>query len=380
VFTREAPYLPPSPSLALNQQRVEFGSADETRFIAWVIPSLPQDRSDTWLLFFHGSGGNVSSDVKQYDDFRSMGFSVMAPEYPGYLDAPGNPSEDILTREAQAAYDYLRNEKHVKAKNIVIYGGSLGAAIAIDLASRVEAGALIAEAGFTSIVDMGRIAYPVLPIGFLVKNTMDSEAKIAGARMPVLLIHSRDDDVIPFELARKLYERASPPKKLVTLRGPHSPVVFSPLLNPGRLAEIVTFLNTEAGLQIRQPLPSIAPAIASTIDSAGVDSAIDWYRSLRHEIPPRYNFREAELNYLGYDLLDKKQIDEAISVFQLNAEQFPSSFDVFDSLGDGYVAAGRDSEAIQSYRKSLALFPGDANYSRPKLDRLERTSRSARNE
>jgi tetratricopeptide (TPR) repeat protein len=114
--------------------------------------------------------------------------------------------------------------------------------------------------------------------------------------------------------------------------------------------------------------------MAATIDSAGIDASITRYRSLRQAIPARYNFREEELNRLGYDLLRKKQIAEAIAVFQLNADQFPSSFNVFDSLGDGYVAASRDSEAIACDQRSLALFPDKANYSGPKLARLQRNA------
>ena len=80
------------------------------------------------------------------------------------------------------------------------------------------------------------------------------------------------------------------------------------------------------------------------------------------------------MNYLGYDLLAKKKTNEAIAVFQLNAEQFPESFNVFDSLGDAYVAAGKTAEAMQSYRQSVTLFPSATNSSRPKLDQLQRKS------
>jgi tetratricopeptide (TPR) repeat protein len=113
-------------------------------------------------------------------------------------------------------------------------------------------------------------------------------------------------------------------------------------------------------------VPSIAPVIAATIDSRGIEAALAQYRSLREENPTRYNFREAQLNYLGYDLLGQKKYSEAIAVLKLNAEQYPQSFNVFDSLADAYVAAGKDAEAMQSYRQSLAVFPDKANYSRPK--------------
>ncbi|PYX23662.1 MAG: hypothetical protein DMG82_10835 [Acidobacteria bacterium] len=82
-----------------------------TRFFAWIIPSLPEGHSNYWLLLFHGSDDNVSVGAIGQDDFRAMGFNIMAPEYPGYLDAPGEPSEALVEREAQAAYQYLLTVK-----------------------------------------------------------------------------------------------------------------------------------------------------------------------------------------------------------------------------------------------------------------------------
>jgi fermentation-respiration switch protein FrsA (DUF1100 family) len=373
VFRRNLPYIPPSPSLALKQQSIEFSDRDGTKFFAWIIPALPNDSVDNWLLFFHGSGDNVSSSANAYDAYRRLGFNVMAPEYPGYVDSPGEPSESVVEREARAAYDYLRTVKQVPAKDIVIFGGSLGTAIAIDLASRVEARALIVHGAFTSAVEMGNKQYPIFPVRLLVKSRFESDTKIGHVKMPVLLLHSVEDEVIPYAQAQRLYELAPSPKRLIRLRGKHGPP--SPTLNPNFYPEIVSFLNTEAGFHLRQPLPSIAPLIATTIESNGIEAALAQYRSLRNENPPRYNFREAELDDLGYDLLEKKKFDQAIAVLQLNAEQFPQSFNVFDSLGDAYLAAGKDLEAIQSYQKSLAVLPGKENYSRPKLEQLERRSK-----
>jgi fermentation-respiration switch protein FrsA (DUF1100 family) len=375
TFGRALPYTPHSPTLALNEQRVDFGDVNGTKFFAWIIPSLPEDHSNYWLLLFHGSDDNVSVGAIGQDDFRAMGFNIMAPEYPGYLDAHGEPSEALVEREGQAAYQYLRTVKKVPAKNIVIFGGSLGAAIAIDLASRVEAGALVEHGGFSSGVAVGQMWFPFLPIRLLSKNRFESDTKIEKVRMPVLIIHSTEDNVIPFAHAEKLYEVAPSPKRLVRIRGIHRVGGNNPILNAHFFPEIAAFLNTEAGFHLRQPLPSIAPVIAATIDSKGIEAALAQYGSLLGEDPKRYNFREAELNRLGYYLLDKKKVNEAIAVLQLNAERFPQSFSVFDSLGDAYVSAGKDTEAMQSYRRSLVLFPDKVNYSHPKLDQLQGKSR-----
>jgi uncharacterized protein len=372
VFARSLPYIPPPAELNLNQERVEFGEVDGTKLFAWLVPSLPADSPDNWLILFHGSGDNVSLNVSVYDDFRAMGLNVMAPEYPGYVGSPGEPSEAIIEREAKAAYDYLRTVKHVPAKKIVIFGGSIGAAFAIDLASRVEAGALVEHAGFTSISAMGRKMFPFLPISLLIRSRMESDKKIGRVRMPVLVMHSTEDDLIPFTHAERLYELAPSPKHLVKLRGPHGGPSSTLFLNPDFYSEIAQFLNAEAGFQLRTPPPSIAPVIAATIDSRGIEAALAQYRSLLGERPRRYKFRESELNYLGYDLLEKKKFSEAIAVLRLNAEQFPRSSNVFDSLGDAYVAAGKNAEALESFRRSLALFPQAENVSRSKLDQLQR--------
>ena len=370
IFPRAQAYSPPLSSLLLNQQRVAFGEADGTKLFAWIVPCLRPDSNDKWLLLFHGNGDNVSRGAAFYDDLREMGFSVMAPEYPGYLDSPGEPSEAVIGREAEIAYDYLRTVKHVPAKNLVIYGGSLGAAFAIDLASRVEAGALVEHEGFSSIVAMGQELYPFLPINLVIKSKLESGKKIGQVRMPILLLHSVDDRTVPFAHAERLYELAHSPKRLIRLRGSHSGPGLAELLNPGFLSEIVAFLNAEADLHLRPPLPSISSVITATIDSQGIEAALAEYRSLFAEFPRRYKFREPELNTLGLYLLESKRINDAIAVLRLNAEQFPQSSGALDSLGDAYAAGGNDADAIRSYERSLALSPEGMSPSLTKLDHI----------
>jgi pimeloyl-ACP methyl ester carboxylesterase len=379
IFIRNRPYIPPSPSLALNQQRVEFADAEGTKFFAWVVPNSSEDTSKLWVLFFHGSEENVSIHSNDYDDFRSMGFSIMAPEYPGYLDSPGVPGESIIEREAQAAYDYLRRIKQVPPGNIVIYGYSLGSAVAINLASHVEAAALIILSGFSSMVSIGQHEFPFLPIRLLLKNKFESDITIGRVNMPVLVIHSTEYDRFhPFPHGQRLYDLAPFPKQLLRIRGgPTQGPLTSALVNPNFFSEIATFLNAHTAFHLHQPLPSIAPVIAATIDSNGIEASVAQYRSLRTGNPNGFNFREAELSRLGAQLLRQKKTNEAITVLKLNAEQYPQSFSVFDSLGDAYVAAGNTAEAMRNYQQSVTLFPDNQNSSRVKLDELQRKSASA---
>jgi hypothetical protein len=300
-----------------------------------------------------------------------MGFNVMAPEYPGYAGSPGEPSEAILSREARAAYDYLRKEKRVPAKNIVLFGASLGSAVAIDLASHVDAGGLIIGSGFSSGIAVGQKMFPFLPMRLLLRTRFESDKKIGLVKMPVLVIHSVDDQRVPLEEnGQKLYDLAGSPKRLVKIHGEHGEGVTHATVNPDFFADIVTFLNEQAGFQLRRPLPSIAPEIASVIEREGIEAAVDRYRALRRETPARYNFREPELDHLGQDLLEKKRNDEAIAIFRLNAEMFPQSFRTFDSLADAYAASGQEAAARESYRRSLALIPEHGEYIRAKLAHL----------
>jgi uncharacterized protein len=371
IFPRNAPFIPPSASLALNQERVEFGEANGTKFVGWIIPCLPQDHSDQWLLYFHGNGSNVSSSADIYDDFRSLGFNVIAPEYPGYSDAPGAPSETLIELESEVAFDYLLEVRRVSPNKVVIFGGSLGAAFAIDLAVRRRPGALVEWGGFTSIIAAAPKYYHLFPLGLLIKNKFDSDKKIGKVNSPVLVMHSTEDTFIPFSHAQTLYTLAPSPKRLVKLRGQHGLNQPCAIVNPDFYQQLVSFLNSEAGFNLRQPTPSIAPVVARVLESQGIDAAIREYDSLARQNPRRYNFREAELDSLGQELLEKHKANDAIEILKLNTEQFPDSFTAFDSLADAYAAAGKNNEAIQNYQRSLALFPAKENYSRTKLERLQ---------
>jgi len=372
AFSRWMPYVTPSPTLALNETRVEFGDDGAAKCFAWIIPASPEDSSDAWLIFFHGAGDNVSIHANAYDDFRAMGFNVMAAEYPGYLDSPGVPSETIVEREAKAAYDYLVHVKHVPAKKIAIYGASLGAAFAIDLGSRVDAGALIVVSAFSSGVEAGQRMFPILPMRLLLQNRFESDEKIGHARMPVLVIHSVDDTRFPLaENGRRLFELAPSPKQLLRIHGAHGATQSHATVNPDFFADIAAFLNAHAGFALHRALPSIAPVIAAAIDRDGKEAAATQYRRLSEERPSRYNFREAELDRLASELLEKRKMAEAIAILRLNTEHFPQSYAAFESLGDAYVAAGKKVEAEESYKRSLALLSGAGNNSAEKLARLQ---------
>ena len=367
VFTRDFPTEPVWESLGLQPQTVQIGTLESGPLFAWSIPSLPSDSgANQWVLHFHGSGDNVTSAFNQeeFHRLRGMGFSILAAEYPGYAGKPGKPTEQTVEQEAQIAYDYIRKTGNVPERNIVIYGTSIGTGVAVDLASHVRASALVLLAPYTSVVDLGKIRYPYLPISLLASDRLESDKKIGTAHMPVFIFHTVEDKVIPFEEGRRLYELAGNPKHFEEAHGPHGAHTY-----PFFLA-LQEFLSASTGLTVHPPSKSIRAALAGTVETKGVQAAIEEYHALRAQHGDEYNFAEYELNNLGYDLLDKGKTADAIAILKLNAEQYPASFDVYDSLGDAYLRVGDKQAAEQNFRRSLQVYPAADNYSRKKLDAL----------
>ncbi len=143
-------------------------------------------------------------------------------DYRGYGRSDGEPSEENVYADARAAYDWLINEKNFRPDEIVIFGRSLGGAVAINLASSVPCRGLIVESSFTSALDAGKSRFPFMPVKMLIKYRFDSLAKIRSVHCPVLVTHSPDDEFLPYEMGKKLFEAANEPKQFVALAGGHN--------------------------------------------------------------------------------------------------------------------------------------------------------------
>jgi fermentation-respiration switch protein FrsA (DUF1100 family) len=217
----ERTLLPPAPSLRLPVQRVEFSTADDVRIVAWSIPAEPS--SEWWLLICHGNAGNLSQFDRplHYAGLRQLGLNLLAFDYRGYGESEGSPSEAGLYRDADAAYRYLRENLSVSPSRIIIFGHSLGSAVAIDLASRVPSAGLIAEGAFTSAVDRGAELYPYIPVRWIAASRFSSFDKISRVTVPKLFLHAVRDEVIPLAHGRRVYQKATEPKRFVELQGGH---------------------------------------------------------------------------------------------------------------------------------------------------------------
>jgi fermentation-respiration switch protein FrsA (DUF1100 family) len=170
------------------------------------------------LLWFHGNAGNLSHRADLMLTLAKTPAQVFIVDYRGYGRSEGRPSEKGLYLDAEAAWRYLTNERKVVPGRIVLFGDSLGSAVAIDLATRVPAAGLIVQSGFTSARDMAARHFPFVPRP-LVRTRMDSLAKIPTVQGPKLFIHSPQDEVVPYELGRRLFEAAGEPKRFLEIPG-----------------------------------------------------------------------------------------------------------------------------------------------------------------
>ena len=214
--------LPPPPQLGLPVERVELRTADGVRLVSWAIPA--DDPAAPWLLICHGNGGNISDAGRpwHYAGLRAAGLSLFALDYRGYGESTGIPTEQGLYEDAETAYRFLRDSLEVPAERIVLFGHSLGSAVAVELARRVPAAGLILDGALTSVPDRAAEIYPIFPVRGLAASRYASIDKVGDLRLPKLFLHAESDAVIPLAHGRRLYEAAPEPKRFVTLRGGHA--------------------------------------------------------------------------------------------------------------------------------------------------------------
>jgi uncharacterized protein len=220
VFQAGATLGPGRPPLPFEQ--IDLPRSDSARQFAWRMPVEPAAPAP-WVLFLHGNAANIASSVNlsHYHMLRAAGLNVLAPEYRGYSGLPGTPTEDALTADARAAYEYLRGAGGVPQSRIVIYGWSLGSAVAVHLAAEVPESAVILEGAPASIADIGQQQYPFFPVRLVMRNRFESFRTINRIHAPLLFLHSPEDAVIPISEGRRLYDAARGEKVFAEVRGGH---------------------------------------------------------------------------------------------------------------------------------------------------------------
>ncbi len=207
-----------TPALAgLQYEDIHLETSDAIDLHGWYIPAA-QPRGT--VLFLHGNAGNISHRLDSIEMFHRLGYSTLIFDYRGYGNSGGTPTEQGTYRDAEAAWRYLTGQRH--ACRIILYGESLGGAVAAWLAAREKPAALVIASGFTSVPDLGQQLYPYLPVRWLARIHYDTREYLRSATAPVLIAHSPEDDIIPFEHGRALFAAANPPKQFLELAGGHN--------------------------------------------------------------------------------------------------------------------------------------------------------------
>ena len=205
--------------LGLAFEEVSLTTADGVRLHGWFVPA-PGAR--TTLLFLHGNAGNISHRLDSIAIFHELGLDTLIIDYRGYGRSEGRPSEAGTYRDAAAAWEHLVRERGVDPRRIVVFGRSLGGAVAARLAAERPAAALIIESCFSSALDMARALYPWLPARLITRLDYPVAADVARGGRPLLVVHSRDDEIIPFAMGEAIYRAARGPRELLELRGDHN--------------------------------------------------------------------------------------------------------------------------------------------------------------
>lgn len=240
-------YLATPQERGLAYEPVTLGTEDGLRLDAWWVPARTSRGA---LLFLHGNAGNISHRLDSIEQFHRLGLSVLILDYRGYGRSEGSPSEAGTAHDARAGWRWLRETAGLPPGEIVLFGRSLGAAVAANLARelRDEArpAALILESPFRSVPELAQRLYPILPARWLSRFDYATAAYVAQSEAPVLIIHSREDDIIPFAEGEAVHAAAPEPKRMLVIGGSHNTGFLES--EADYLAGIEAFLVEVAGL------------------------------------------------------------------------------------------------------------------------------------
>lgn len=189
---------------------------DGVRLHAWFAPA---ESARATLLISHGNGGNISYRYLLMRSLVRQKFNVLMYDYRGYGRSEGTPSEEGIYKDGRAFFDYASTQPEVDPKKIILWGTSLGGAVATDVAVHRKAAGLILESTFTSGSDVARVLYPFLPVAPLMQSKFNTIDKIKTLHLPVLVMHGDLDEILPIGLGRKLYASANDPKEFYEITG-----------------------------------------------------------------------------------------------------------------------------------------------------------------
>ena len=246
--------VPPAASVLPGAEDVTFETTDGLRLAGWFVPATPGDPADRVgrarpaVLVCNGNGGDRSMRAPLAAALARMGLAVLLFDYRGYGGNPGHPTEEGLAADARAALGYLAGRPEVDPERVIYFGESLGAAVALRLATERPPAALVLRSPFASLAEVGRRHYPVLPVSLLLRDRYDSAALAGRLDAPLLVVAGGRDQIVPASHSRRLFDAAPQPKRLVVLDGAgHNDDEL--LAGPRLLAELRTFLDGVGGLR-----------------------------------------------------------------------------------------------------------------------------------
>ena len=217
-------------AIGLGYEDVRIRTEDGETLAGWWLPApaaaaapgaTPPAAGRT-LLFLHGNAGNISHRLDSLDIFHRLGFAVLIVDYRGYGQSTGQPSVKGTLTDAEAAWNWLLTEKQIRPESMVIFGRSLGGAVAAGLAGKVGPSALIVESSFARLYDVAKGLYPYLPVSLLLPEDYDSIASLSNGAFPLLVVHSADDELVPCALGEGIFAAYSGPKQFVRISGSHN--------------------------------------------------------------------------------------------------------------------------------------------------------------
>lgn len=200
-------------------EEVSIATSDGLQLHGWFVPA---DSSEATVLFLHGNAGNISHRLDSIRIFHELGLDTFIFDYRGYGQSEGKPTEQGTYLDAQAAWDYLVSKRGIAPEQIVIFGRSLGGAVAARLAVENIAAAVIIESCFSSALDMARRLYPFMPARLITRLKYPVHDYVSQLNTPLLVIHSRDDEIIPFSMGQAIFEAGVEPKSFLELSGDHN--------------------------------------------------------------------------------------------------------------------------------------------------------------
>jgi len=215
--SREIDGTPDSAGLAYED--VVFTAGDDVRLSGWFVPATEPRGT---VLFCHGNAGNISHRIEMLSILHGIGLNTFIFDYRGYGASEGFPSEKGLYRDAEAAWNWLVETKCTEPADIIVYGRSLGGPVAAHLAGDHVPRGLVLESAVSSIPDMAGALYPWLPGRSLARYGFSTVDHLRRVTCPIFVIHSRTDDLVPFELGQKIYDAAPEPKQFMEIIGGHN--------------------------------------------------------------------------------------------------------------------------------------------------------------